>query len=219
MKQNIKTIAALASQVKGFLAEDEGLKLYDLGIEACKLGPCLEIGSFCGKSAVYLGSACKKSNSTLFTIDHHCGSEEQQPGQLYFDPEIFDSCKGVINSLPLLLETLHKAGLEDNVVPLVTRSGVAARNWATPLGLVFIDGGHSYQTALSDYRYWSPHLLPGGFLLFHDIYPDPTKGGQAPFEVYKLALGSGDYRELPMVNSLGILRKNDIVVVEKKVRR
>ena len=219
MKQNIKTIAALASQVKGFLAEDEGLKLYDLGIEACKLGPCLEIGSFCGKSAVYLGSACKKSNSTLFTIDHHCGSEEQQPGQLYFDPEIFDSCKGVINSLPLLLETLHKAGLEDNVVPLVTRSGVAARNWATPLGLVFIDGGHSYQTALSDYRYWSPHLLPGGFLLFHDIYPDPTKGGQAPFEVYKLALGSGDYRELPMVNSLGILKKNDIVVVEKKVRR
>ncbi|MFA5065758.1 MAG: class I SAM-dependent methyltransferase [Dehalococcoidia bacterium] len=216
---NLKKIAALASEVKGFLAEDEGLKLFNLGIEACKIGPCLEIGSFCGKSAVYLGSACKKSNSTLFTIDHHSGSEEQQPGQLYFDPEIFDSRKGVINSLPLLQETLHKAGLEDNVVTLVTRSGVAARNWATPLGLVFIDGGHGYQTALSDYSYWSPHLLPGGFLVFHDIYPDPTKGGQAPFEVYKLALGSGDYCELPMVNSLGILRKNDVVVVEKKVRR
>ncbi|MFA5399189.1 MAG: class I SAM-dependent methyltransferase [Dehalococcoidia bacterium] len=214
-----KTIAALASEVKGFLAEDEGLKLYEMGIEACKIGPCLEIGSFCGKSAVYLGSACKKSNSTLFTIDHHCGSEEQQPGQLYFDPEIFDSNKGVINSLPLLRETLHRAGLEDNVVPMVTRSGVAARNWATPLGLVFIDGGHSYQTALSDYEFWSPYLLPGGFLIFHDIYPDPTQGGQAPFEVYKLAMGSGDYRELPMVNSLGILRKNDIVVVEKKVGR
>lgn len=215
----IKTIAALASEVKGFLAEDEGLKLYEMGIEACKIGPCLEIGSFCGKSAVYLGSACKRSNSTLFTIDHHCGSEEQQPGQLYFDPEIFDSSKGVINSLPLLRETLHRAGLEDNVVPLVTRSGVAARNWATPLGLVFIDGGHSYQTAFSDYKCWSPYLLPGGFLIFHDIYPDPKQGGQAPFEVYKLALGSGDYRELPMVNSLGILRKNDIVVVEKKVGR
>jgi len=215
MKQNFETIAALASKVKGFLAEDEGLKLYELGLEACTLGPCLEIGSFCGKSTVYLGEACKRSSSTLFTIDHHRGSEEQQPGQLYFDPAIFDSTRGIINSLPLLRETLHKAGLEDNVVPMVTQSGVAARNWSTPLGLVFIDGGHSYQTALSDYRCWSPHVLPGGFLVFHDIYPDPAKGGQAPFEVYKLALESGDYGELPMVNSLGILRKHAIVVIEK----
>jgi len=212
-----KTISALASGVKGFLAEDEGLKLYELGLEACALGPCLEIGSFCGKSAVYLGAACKRSNSTLFTIDHHRGSEEQQPGQPYFDPDILDSREGTINSLPLLRETLRKAGLEDNVVPMVTRSGVAARNWATPLGLVFIDGGHSYETALADYRCWSPHLLPGGFLVFHDVYTDPAKGGQAPLEVYRLALGSGGYRELPMVNSLGILSKLDTVVVEKKV--
>jgi len=217
-ENSLKTILALASKVKGFLAEDEGLKLYELGLEACEIGPCLEIGSFCGKSTVYLGSACKKRDSTLFTIDHHCGSEEQQPGQLYFDPDLFDSRRGVIDSLPLLRETLHKAGLEDNVVPMVTQSAVAARNWAIPLGLVFIDGGHSYQTVFSDYRNWSPYLLPKGFLVFHDIYPDPAGGGQAPFEVYKLALESGDYRELPMVNSLGILRKNDIVVIKKKVR-
>jgi len=214
---NYKKVLALASGVKGFLAEDEGVRLYELGLEACALGPCLEIGSFCGKSTVYLGSACKSNNNTLFTIDHHRGSEEQQPGQLYFDPETYDSGKGVINSFPLLQETLKKAGLEDNVVPMVTQSVVAARNWATPLGLVFIDGGHSYQTALSDYRCWSPHLLPGGFLVFHDIYSDPAQGGQAAFEVYRLALGSGDYRELPMVNSLGILRKHAAVVVEKKV--
>jgi predicted O-methyltransferase YrrM len=217
-KNNLETITALASGVKGFLAEDEGLKLYELGLEACAIGPCLEIGSFCGKSTVYLGEACKKGNRTLFTIDHHRGSEEQQPGQLYFDPDLFDSARGSVNSFPLLQETLKKAGLEDNVVPMVTQSGVAARNWATPLGLVFIDGGHSYQTALSDYYCWSPHLLPGGFLVFHDIYPDPAKGGQAPFEVYKLALESGNYRELPMVNSLGILRKHNAVVVKKKVR-
>ena len=214
---NYKAIAAVASGVKGFLAEDEGLKLYELGLEACAIGPCLEIGSFCGKSAVFLGGACKNSSSTLFTIDHHRGSEEQQPGQLYFDPGIFDSRKGVIDSFPLLQETLKKAGIEDNVVPMVTQSGVVARNWATPLGLVFIDGGHSYETAFTDYRNWSPHLLPGGFLVFHDIYPDPSKGGQAPYEVYKLALKSGNYSELPMVNSLGILRKRNAVVIEKKV--
>jgi predicted O-methyltransferase YrrM len=217
MNDDFKTIASLASSIKGFLAEDEGARLYELGLEACALGPCLEIGSFCGKSTVYLGTACKKNNSTLFTIDHHHGSEEQQPGQPFFDPELFDSREDTVNSLPLLRETLSKAGLEDNVVPMVTRSGVAARNWATPLGLVFIDGGHSYETALADYRCWSPHLLPGGLLVFHDIYPDPSKGGQAPLQVYKLALGSGNYIELPTVNSLGILRKLDAVVVEKKV--
>ena len=217
MNDDLKPIAALASGVKGFLADDEGMALYEMALAASKLGPCLEIGSFCGRSTVYLGSACRKNNSTLFTIDHHRGSEEQQPGQPYFDPELFDSREGNINSLPLLRETLKKAGLEDNVVPMVTRSGVAARNWATPLGLVFIDGGHSYDTALADYRNWSPHLLPGGLLVFHDIYTDPAKGGQAPWEVYKLALGNGGYVELPMVNSLGSLRKIDAVVVEKKV--
>jgi predicted O-methyltransferase YrrM len=217
MNENFEQIASLASGIKGFLADDEGLALYDMALTAAKLGPCLEIGSFCGKSTIYLGAACKNNNSTLFTIDHHRGSEEQQPGQPYFDPDLLDSRTGNINSLPLLRETLSKAGLEDNVAPMVTRSGVAARNWATPLALVFIDGGHSYDTALADYSNWSPHLLPGGLLIFHDIYTDPAKGGQAPLEVYKLALKSGNYTELPMVNSLGILRKLFTVVVEKKV--
>ncbi len=206
-----------ASRVRGFLAEDEGRCLFRLAFEASALGPCLEVGSFCGKSTVYLGAACKVKGVTLFTIDHHRGSEEQQPGQLYFDPEIYDEKKGEIDSFPSLRATLKEAGLEDTVVPMVTRSGVAAMNWATPLSLVFIDGGHSYETALSDYNCWSPHLLPGGYLVFHDIYPDPEKGGQAPYNVYKKAVGSGNFNELPMMNSLGILKKTGPVVVEKKV--
>jgi len=211
------TIAALAEKVKGFLAADEGRALYDIAMEAAMLGPCLEIGSFCGKSAVYIGSACREKGVTLFTIDHHRGSEEQQPGQLYFDPDIYDEKRGEINSLPLLRNTLRKAGLEDTVIPMITGSGVAARNWATPLGMVFIDGGHSYESALSDYQNWGPHLLGGGFLVFHDIYTDPSKGGQAPRQVYTKALDSGDFDGLPMVNTLGILRKRHAVVVEKKV--
>jgi len=211
------TIAALAEKVKGFLAADEGRALYDIAMEAAMLGPCLEIGSFCGKSAVYIGSACREKGVTLFTIDHHRGSEEQQPGQLYFDPDIYDEKRGEINSLPLLRNTLRKAGLEDTVIPMITGSGVAVRNWATPLGMVFIDGGHSYESALSDYQNWGPHLLGGGFLVFHDIYTDPSKGGQAPRQVYTKALDSGDFDGLPMVNTLGILRKRHAVVVEKKV--
>lgn len=203
-----------APLIKGYLAEDEGKALYKLALEAASCGPCMEIGSFCGKSAVYLGTACKVRGVTLFTIDHHTGSEEQQPGQLYFDPDIYDESKGEINSFPLLQATLKKAGLEDTVVPMVTWSKVAAKNWTTPLSLVFIDGGHSYDSALTDYLCWHKHIVPGGYLVFHDIYMDPAKGGQAPYDVYKKALASGIFDERPMVNTLGILKKLHAVVVQ-----
>ena len=208
-----KTTAALAAQVKGFMAEDEGKALFELALEAASHGPCLEIGSFCGKSAVYLGTACKIKGVTLFTIDYHTGSEEQQPGELYFDPEIYDKRKGEIDSFPLLRATLRKAELENTVVPMVTWSKVAARNWTTPLGLVFIDGGHSYEAAYTDYQCWHKHLVPGGYLIFHDIIPDPAKGGQAPYEVYKKAVASSQFDELPMVNTLGILKKRHAVML------
>jgi len=204
---NSESLLQFAGTVKGYMNEAEGLKLFDLALEAAAIGPCLEIGSFCGKSTVYIGAACKNKETTLFTIDHHRGSEEQQPGQLYFDPEIYDERTGRVDSLPLLRRTLEKAGLEDTVVPMITFSRVAVKNWATPLSMVFIDGGHSYETALTDYRCWAPHLLKDGYLVFHDIYPDPSQGGQAPYEVYRLASRSGAFLELPMLGSLGILRK------------
>lgn len=203
-----------ASRVKGYLTEDEGKALFQFALEAASLGPILEIGSFCGKSAVYLGTACKIRGVTLFTVDHHMGSEEQQPGQLYFDPEIYDENKGQIDSFPLLRKTLRETDLEGTVVPMVTWSNIAARNWATPLSLIFIDGGHSYDSVFNDYRYWHVHLVTGGYLIFHDIYPDPAKGGQAPYEVYKLALRTDQFTEMPMANSLGILKKRRSTVIE-----
>lgn len=208
-------IPPFISEVKGFLYEEEGLRLFELALEACSLGPCLEIGSFCGKSTVYLGTACKIKGKTLFSIDHHRGSEEHQPGQPYFDAELMDSKSGMIDSLPYFRAVIQKAGLEETVVPIVSKSHVVARDWATPLGLVFIDGGHSYETVITDYDYWYPHLLPGGFLVFHDIYLDPSEGGQAPYEVYKLALASGKFKALPMVKTLGILRRHGPVMVKK----
>jgi predicted O-methyltransferase YrrM len=212
-------IPPFASAIKGFLAEKEGLRLFELALEACELGPCLEIGSFCGKSTVYLGTACKMKRRTLFTIDHHRGNEEQQLGQPYFDADLVDSRTGMLDSFPHLQETIQKAELEDIVVPMVTTSKAAARDWAIPLGMVFIDGGHSYEAVLTDYQCWYPHLLPGGYLAFHDIYPDPSKGGQAPYQVYKQALASGLFEELPMSDSLGVLRRHRTVVVKKQVGR
>jgi predicted O-methyltransferase YrrM len=195
-KMNID--AALVNSTKGFMDEAEGQHLYELALTASQSGPCLEIGSYCGKSTIYIGSACKQNNTVLFSIDHHRGSEEQQPGEEYFDPDLFDSVTGKIDTFRWFRQTLEKSALEDTVVPMVCPSRLAAKTWATPLAMVFIDGGHAYETAFIDYSSWAGHVIPGGYLVFHDIFTDPDKGGQAPYNVYKIAAASGLFQTLPL---------------------
>jgi predicted O-methyltransferase YrrM len=194
-------------EIKGFLDERESARLYEIALEASKKGPCLEIGSYCGKSAVYIGGACKENNAVLFSLDHHRGSEEQQPRQEYFDPDLLDAQTNLIDTLPFFRRTLAVFNLEDTVIPIVGRSEIVGRDWQTPLSFIFIDGSHAYESALKDYEVWSKHLMPGGYLVFHDIFPDPAKGGQAPYRVYQLAVASGRYEELPLFVSLGILKR------------
>ena len=203
MKINKKKI----DKIKGFLDEREADYLYKLSLNASKTGPCLEIGSYCGKSAVYLGTACKENGSVLFSLDHHTGSEEQQPGEEYFDPELLDQETGKIDTLRFFRKTIAEFDLEDTVIPIVGRSEIVGRTWQTPLNLIFIDGSHAYESVLNDYKIWAKHLIIGGYLLFHDIFSDPAKGGQAPYKVYQIAVASGLYEETPMCESLGILKK------------
>lgn len=193
--------------VKGFLAKNEAQRLYDIAEKACRLGPCLEIGSYCGKSTLFLGAACKKNNSILFSIDHHRGNEEQQPGEEYFDPDLLDPETNKLDTFKFFRKTLELADLENTVVPMVCPSRVAAIKWATPLSMVFIDGGHTFEAAYNDYISWAGHIMPGGYLAIHDIFDDPAKGGQAPYEIYNLAKASKLFEQLPMTNTLGILRR------------
>ena len=197
----------LLSSVKGFLDEDEGRCLYNTALEAGLMGSCLEIGSYCGKSTLYLGAACKKSKGILFSIDHHGGSEEQQPGEEYFDPDLFDPKTCRIDTFREFRATINRTGLDDTVVPIVCRSEVVARCWKTPLSLVFIDGGHSMEAACTDYEGWAGHIIPGGFLIIHDIFFDPAQGGQAPRHIYHQALESGLFREVTMIKTLGVLKR------------
>lgn len=203
----MKIDKTIIDKIKGFLDERESEYLYELALKAGKKGPFLEIGSYCGKSAVFIGEACKKNNAVLFSLDHHRGSEEQQPGQEYFDPDLLDEQTGLIDTLPFFRRTLLDFGLENTVIPIIGRSETVGRNWQTPLGLIFIDGSHAYESVLKDYEVWAKHLMPGGYLVFHDIFPDPAKGGQAPYRVYQLAVASEQYEELPMFVSLGILKR------------
>ena len=197
----------LLSEVKGFLDEEEGRCLYEITAKASRLGPCLEVGSYCGKSTIYIGAACKMNGGIVYSIDHHRGSEEQQPGQPYFDPELFEPKTGRIDTFQEFRNTIQKAGLEDTVVAMVCRSDVAARLWATPLAMVFIDGSHTAEAATTDYACWARHILPGGYLLIHDIFKDPSDGGQAPHDIYKLAISCGIFRKISIIKTLGVLQR------------
>ncbi len=193
--------------VKGFLEPDEGEALHRYAVKASQLAPCLEIGSYCGKSTVYLATACQANRSVLYALDHHRGSEEHQPGEEYHDPDLYDADVGVVDSFREFRKTISAANLQDTVIPIVATSSVASRHWVTPLGMVFIDGGHSLESALEDYRSWAAHLVKNGILAIHDIFPDPSQGGQAPYEIWKLALASGLFKELEKVNTLGFLQR------------
>lgn len=186
---------------------DEGLALYEAGLEAGKLGPLLEIGTYCGKSAVYLGAAARERGTVLCTIDHHRGSEEMQSGWTHHDEDVVDPKTGRMDSLPFFRRTIAEAGLEDVVVGIVGDSVTVAKHWTTPLGMVFIDGGHSDEPALGDYEGWAPKIVPGGLLAIHDVYMDPSEGGQGPRHVFERALMDG-FEEVDATRSLRVLRAN-----------
>ena len=194
-------------EVKGFLDKEEGKTLYEFAKLYSQKGLCLEVGSYCGKSAIYIGAAVKENNQKLYSIDHHKGSEEQQPGEEFFDPDLLDEDKTGINTLPFFLNTIDKAGLTNVVIPIISTSLEAGEVWSKPLAMVFIDGGHSEKAANEDYDVWSPYLIQGGLLAIHDVFPNPDDGGRPPFNIYTKAKESGLFKELDMINSLALLEK------------
>ncbi|MFE2286091.1 class I SAM-dependent methyltransferase [Streptomyces sp. NPDC059443] len=202
-----ETLAAFEA-AKGFMPVGEGLALYEAAAGAARLGlPLLEVGTYCGRSTILLADAAREAGVSALTVDHHRGSEEQQPGWEYHDPSVVDPEVGLMDTLPTFRRTLHKAGLEDHVIAIVGRSPQVAAAWGGPLGLVFIDGGHTDEHASGDYEGWAPHLAVGGTLVIHDVFPDPADGGQAPYRVYLRALASGAFEEVSVTDSLRVLRR------------
>ena len=142
-----------------------------------------------------------------FALDHHRGSEEHQFGEYFHDPALYDSGEGLMDTFREFRRNIREANLDDTVVPVVAGSEATANQWQTPLAMVFIDGGHSLDAALTDYRCWTAHLMRGGILAIHDLFEDAHAGGQAPFAIYRMALASGLFADLGRVNPLGLLRR------------
>jgi MMP 1-O-methyltransferase len=200
-------LLALARATKGFMPDDEGLALRRLALDRLPHGPVLEVGSYCGKSAVYLGSAAREVGGVVFSVDHHHGSEENQAGWEHHDPSLVDPRTGRLDTLPTFRETIASAGLEPYVVGVIGESATVARHWRTPLSLLFIDGGHGEEPARLDYEGWTPHVAVGGTLAIHDVFPDPADGGRPPYEIYTRALDGGAFDEVDDVGSLRVLSR------------
>ncbi len=196
---------AAAESARGFMPPDEGLALWRAASKAIS-GPMLEVGSYCGKSACYIGPAARDADTVLYCVDHHRGSEENQSGWEHHEPDLVDPEIGKMDTLAIFRRTVYDAGLERNVVAVVGETKVVAPNWQTPLGFLFIDGGHGEEPAADDYRLWTPKVRVGGTLAIHDVFPDPADGGRPPFEqIYLPALESGEFEERSATGSLRVL--------------
>lgn len=202
MSSELEKVFAL----KGFMPKHEGLALMKWCKTYCESAPALEIGSFCGKSAHLLAFALKESHQKIFTLDHHLGSEEHQTGQEYFDPEIFDKTLDAINTLPIFMKNLAANNFGNKIIPLIGKSQTIAEAWQKKLGLLFIDGGHAYETALNDYISWNQKIIKGGVLVFHDIYEDANLGGLAPYRVMQKSIEDG-YRVIDREDTIVCLQR------------
>lgn len=196
----------VARAAKGFMPDEEGLALHRAGVAAGAVGPLLEVGTYCGKSAVYLGAAARLAGTVLFTVDHHRGSEENQNGWEHHDRDVVDPATGRMDTLPFFRRTIEAAGLEDVVVGVVGESTTVARYWSTSLGLLFVDGGHADDVSMADYTTWGSHIGNGGMLAIHDVFEDPADGGQGPFRVWQRA-GREGFEPVSTTGSLRVLRR------------
>ncbi len=203
-------LLAFADTVKRFMPRREGLALYDLALARggqVPAGTWLEVGAWCGKSAVYLGAAAEATRGVLYSLDHHHGSEENQQGWEHFDPDLVDDADGRLNTLPAWQRTIARARLESTVLGLVGPSTTVAAHFTQPLDLLFIDGGHGHDAAWADFEAWTPKVVTGGLLLIHDVFEDPADGGRPPYEIYRAALASGNFVDVASEGSLRALRR------------
>jgi MMP 1-O-methyltransferase len=208
MQQSLPAeLAQMAESARGFMPLPEGLALYDTAAAYAPLGPVAEIGTYCGKSTIYLAAAVRDAGQFVVTVDHHHGSEENQPGWEYHDSGLVDPATGRMDTLPHFRSTLAATGLEEHVIAIVGRSADVAGLWRAPLGMLFIDGGHTDAAATADYEGWAPWVAVGGALAIHDVFPDPADGGQAPYRIYLRALQSGAFAEVRVEGSLRVLER------------
>jgi len=156
----------LTEKIDGFLSIKEGELLYNLAKNVKGKGVIVEIGSYKGKSTVWLARGSKAGNKIkVYAIDPHTGNPEHKKrfGKIW----TFEEFK----------KNIKYAKVDDIVIPIVKTSEEAAKNFDKPVELIFIDGNHEYKFVKLDFEMWFPKVVNGGIMAFHDTigWPGPKK--------------------------------------------
>ena len=133
--------------VEGLLEEREGLCLFGLARRVAALGNVVEIGSYKGRSTWYLAQALESAGSPYRVVA--------------IDPHLEGTAVA-------FAETLRSTGITGRVDTRAALSQDVAVGFDEPVGLLWIDGDHSYAGVRRDFDEWFPKLAVGGYVAFHD---------------------------------------------------
>ncbi len=160
--EDIQKIKKIADTIDGFLSHSEEMFLYNTANKASKKGVIVEIGSFKGKSTVWLSKGSLAGNKVkIYAIDPHISNLEHKDKK---------------SSLPIFKENLKKASVTDMVQTIVAKAEDAVKKWDKPISFLWIDGDHRYEGVKKDFDLWSPFVIEGGTIAFHDsTYGDVQK--------------------------------------------
>lgn len=189
--KNLGEIVRLFKTIDGWLTKNEGLLLYLLAKRTVK-GDVVEIGSWKGKSTVFLGLGCLEAGSgKVYAVDPHKGDY----GQVSVNHK---------STLSEFKKNIKRARLNEVIVPVIKTSKEAAEKWNKPLGLLFIDGLHDFGNSELDFRLWSPFIKEGGIIAFHDAFC----GYPAIFRVIeKYIFNNPSYQVIGTVGSVIYIKK------------
>jgi predicted O-methyltransferase YrrM len=186
---NLEQVSSVVSHVEGWLSDEQGRALYRAAAATTGRGAIVEIGSWKGRSTIWLASAARLTGRCVYAIDPHTRSNE--------DP--------LANTLAEFRANLERAGVSDAVRPLITTSAEAVAILEDPVELLFIDGDHSYDAVERDVELWLPRLIEGGVVLFHDVTTTAYSGPRRVFRRH-VCLDS-HFDSIRRVGSMTVARK------------
>ena len=160
---DLSRISFLGQQIRGMTQKYAGELLFNLAYMQDLKGDVIEIGSYLGKSAFFLGNAVKLSgNGKLFAIDHFKGNKNKE--HIYkINNEDLSDLKGIF------LEHINKFELEGYVNLIDKPSHEASKEIKdNSVRLIFIDGDHSGEGVLNDIVSYKKKLKKNSIIIFDD---------------------------------------------------
>ena len=137
----------------------------------------IEVGTWCGMSAINMGSYCKEKgmNTKIYCVDTWLGAYEWRE-QAAVSPASDLMLKHAYPTVyyQFISNVIH-SGLQDYILPFVNTSLITGRFFQrreVKSKLIYIDASHEYEDVVLDLKYYYPLLEEGG-IIFGDDYPWP----------------------------------------------